>query len=281
MKARQRGFDSLRTCHGDDNRRAPMVSFKYSRIALAAVVLCSLGALSWCATHRARPPRSPENERVAAARAKVEPRLRELCRAAGLAYPPDAIYLRSFKEEAELEVWARMKRQPFRLLMTLPILKNSGKPGPKRKEGDRQVPEGFYTIELFNPRSDFHLSMKLNYPNASDRILSDPAQPGSDIYIHGSDVSIGCVPVGDEKIEELFILALDARAGGQRSIPIHIFPARMSGEKWDAFLKEHAEGNEQLTRFWKSLKTGYDAFEQNHEVPKMTVEKDGGYRLER
>jgi murein L,D-transpeptidase YafK len=258
----------------------PMVSSKYSRLALAAVVLCSLGALSWCATHRAR-PRGSENERVAAARAKVEPRLRELCRAAELAYPPDAIYLRVFKQEAELEVWARMKRQPFRLLMTVPILKSSGKPGPKRKEGDRQVPEGFYAIDTFNPVSEFHLSMRINYPNASDRILSDPVQPGSDIYIHGSAVTIGCVPVGNEKIEELFILGLDTRAGGQSSIPVHIFPARMSGEKWEAFLKEQTEGNEQLANFWKSLKTGYDAFEQNHEVPKMTVGKDGGYRLER
>lgn len=260
-----------------------MVSFpsKYSRIAVAAVVLCALGVLSWCATHRARPARSPENERVTAARAKVEPRLRELCRAADLAYPPDAIYLRVFKQEAEVEVWARMKRQPFRLLMTIPITRSSGKPGPKRKEGDRQVPEGFYAIDLFNPVSEFHLSMRVNYPNESDRILSDPTKPGSDIYLHGSDVSIGCVPLGDEKIEELFILGLDTRAGGQSSIPIHIFPARMSGEKWDAFFKEHTEGDEQLAQFWKSLKPGYDAFEQNHEVPKMKVAPDGSYRLER
>lgn len=262
---------------------ALMVSFssKYSRLALAAVVLCGLGALSWCATHRAQPSRSAENERVTAARARVEPRLRELCRAAELSYPPDAIYLRAFKQDAELEVWARMKRQPFRLLMTIPIKQASGKPGPKRKEGDRQVPEGFYAIDLFNPASSFHLSMRVNYPNASDRILSDPAKPGGDIYIHGSDVTIGCLPLGDEKIEELFILGLDTRGHGQSPIPVHIFPARMEGEKWDAFLKENAEGNEQLATFWKSLKTGYDAFEQNHEVPRMRVEKDGSYRLER
>jgi murein L,D-transpeptidase YafK len=258
-----------------------MVSSKYSRCALAAVVLCGLGVLSWCATHRERPRKSPEDERVSAARVRAEPRLRELCRAASLAYPPDAIYLRVFKQEAELEVWARMKRQPFRLLMTLPILKSAGGPGPKRKEGDRQVPEGFYAIDRFNPASDFHLSLRVNYPNASDRVLSDPTQPGSDIYIHGSDVTIGCLPLGNEKIEELFILALDTRAGGQSSIPVHLFPARMSGEKWDAFFKEHTQGNEQLANFWRSLKTGYDAFEQNHEVPRMRVEKDGSYRLER
>ncbi|HEV7401285.1 MAG TPA: L,D-transpeptidase family protein [Chthoniobacteraceae bacterium] len=260
-----------------------MVSFpsKYSRIALAAVVLCGLGALSWCATHRARPARSPENERVAAARAKAEPRLRELCRAAELSYPPDAIYLRIFKQEAELEVWARMKHQPFRLLMTVPILKSSGAPGPKRKEGDRQVPEGFYAIDRFNPDSEFHLSMRIDYPNASDRILSDREKPGGDIYIHGSNLTIGCVPLGDEKIEELFILGLDTRAAGQSSIPVHLFPARPAGEKWDAFYKEYAESNPDLANFWKSLKTAYDAFEQNREVPKMKVEKDGSYRLER
>jgi murein L,D-transpeptidase YafK len=174
-----------------------------------------------------------------------------------------------------------MKRRPFRLLMTAPITQSSGRPGPKRKEGDRQVPEGFYAIDLFNPVSEFHLSMRVNYPNESDRILSDPVKPGGDIYIHGSNVSIGCLPIGDEKIEELFVLGLDARAGGQSWIPVHIFPARMEGEKWDAFLKEHAAGNEQLANFWKSLKTAYDAFEQNHEVPKMKVEPDGSYQLER
>lgn len=276
-------IESLPPPEGDDNLRAPMLSpsSKSSRIALAAVVLCGLGALSWCATQKSRPPRSPENERVAAARAKAEPRLRQLCREADLSYPPDAIYLRAFKAEGELELWARMKRKPFRLLMTIPITKGSGRPGPKRKEGDRQVPEGFYAVDLFNPQSDFHLSMRVNYPNESDRILSDPVQPGTDIYIHGSDVSVGCLPVGDEKIEEVFILGLDTKAGGQSSIPIHIFPMRMAGGKWDAFLKENAEGDEKLTEFWKRLKTGFDAFEQNHEVPKMKVEKDGAYRLER
>src|SRR4051794_1787839 len=117
MNARRRRFDSLPAPDGDANTRAPMASPKNSRLPLAAVALCGLGARSWCATHRERPRTSAENERVAAARTNVEPRLRELCRNAELSYPPDAIYLRVFKQDAELEVWARMKRQPFRLLM--------------------------------------------------------------------------------------------------------------------------------------------------------------------
>jgi murein L,D-transpeptidase YafK len=250
------------------------------RIALIAAIVCALGVLAWLLTQKLRRP-SEENERVQAARANVEPGLRELCRAADLSYPPDAIFLRAFKHEAQLEVWARMKRDPFRLLLTLPVLFSSGNPGPKRKEGDRQVPEGFYAIDLFNPASTYHLSLRINYPNDSDRILSDPQQPGSDIYIHGADGSVGCLPLGDPNIEKLFVLAADTVEGGQQSIPIHLFPARMTGATWDSFFKTHTESNPQLAQFWKDLKTGYDAFEQNHQVAKMIVEPDGRYRLER
>ena len=250
------------------------------RIALAAGILgvAVLGTWWLMQHHEAR---QEDNERVVAARANVERGLRDLCRAAELPYPPDAIYLRGFKHEAQLEIWARTQRQPFRLLTTLPILKVPGLPGPKRKEGDRQVPEGFYAIDLFNPKSDYHLSMRVNYPNDSDRILSDKDEPGSDIYIHGSDGSIGCLPLGDPNIEKLFILALDTRKAGQRNIPVHIFPARMSGEAWDAFQKEQTADKAELAEFWKTLKTGYDYFEQNHQVPKMLVGDDGVYSLAR
>lgn len=249
------------------------------RIALAAALLCAAVAGVWWLMQRTRVGQD-DDERVRAARSHVEKDLRALCRAAELPYPPDAIYLRNFKSEAQLEIWARKRHQPFRLLTTLPVLYVPGHPGPKRKEGDRQVPEGFYAIDLFNPQSDYHLSMRINYPNDSDRILSDKEAPGSDIYIHGSDGSIGCLPVGDANVEKLFVLALDTRKAGQQNIPVHSFPTRMSGESWEALLKQTAVADPKLADFWKSLKVGYDYFEQNRQVPKMAVGADGSYTLE-
>ena len=106
--------------------------------------------------------------------------------------------------ERELELWARpQKDSRFELIHTYKIEGMSGMPGPKRREGDDQVPEGFYRIDQFNPLSKFHLSMRINYPNASDRVLSDKSQPGSDIYIHGGNLSIGGIAMGDAGIEEL------------------------------------------------------------------------------
>ena len=150
-------------------------------------------------------------------------------------------------------------------------------PGPKRKEGDRQVPEGCYTIAVFNPKSRFHLSLGLDYPNESDRILADPARPGGEIYIHGSAVSIGCLPLGDAGIEELYLAALDTRQRGRQTTHVHIFPARMSGDSWNAFAKTAADGNPQLRAFWENLQPVYDAFEKARLIPKISVASDGRY----
>ena len=119
---------------------------------------------------------------------------------AGVPYPAREIYLRAFKFEGQLELWARPANDHalFHLVHTYPIQCASGRLGPKRREGDGQVPEGFYFVERFNPRSLFHLSLGLNYPNASDRLLTtNPAQPGSDVFIHGNAVSVGCLAMGD------------------------------------------------------------------------------------
>ncbi len=107
-------------------------------------------------------------------------------------------------------MWARHGDGRFRLVASYPILAVSGGPGPKRREGDKQVPEGFYEIDRFNPKSLFHLSLGLNYPNAADRVLSDREHPGGDIFIHGSNVTVGCAPLGNDAIEELYLAALDA-----------------------------------------------------------------------
>ena len=186
---------------------------------------------------------------------------------------PEELYLRAFKREGQLEVWARGAGETsFQLLATYPVTARSGRPGPKRREGDLQVPEGFYEVDRFNPHSLFHLSLGLNYPNAADRILSDREQPGSDIFIHGGTASIGCLPIGDKAIEKVYALAEKLRAGG-RKIPVHIFPARMAGPEWQTY----SAGFPELQAFWSQLRPAYEAFEKSRLVPQVTVKSDGQY----
>ncbi len=248
--------------------------------ALAAAFL----AVSWhdAPTLRACMPddfqKLPGPERVARARAQSEAGIREKFRAAGVSYP-GAIFVRWFKREAELELWAQRGAHDFKRVATYPILKSSGGPGPKRREGDRQVPEGFYTITHFNPESLYHLSLGLDYPNAADRVLSDRDKPGGDIYIHGKDVSIGCAPLGDSMIEELFLAALDARNAGQQRIAVHIFPGRMSGPEWEKYVAAETATRPELASFWAQLAPIYAAFEKRRVVPEVEVKPDGRYVL--
>ena len=220
-------------------------------------------------------------ERVARARAAHGKIIAQKFQDAGLPYPAREIFLRWFKREAVVELWSREDRGPFRLIATYEILAPSGGPGPKRRAGDRQVPEGFYEIDRFNPASLFHLSLGVNYPNASDRILSDHDKPGGDIFIHGKNVSIGCAPIGDAAIEQLYLAALDTRARGQARIPVHIFPARMNGAEWTAFAAQHTARDPALARFWEQLQPAYDAFERDRRVPAFTIASDGSYRVAR
>lgn len=132
---------------------------------------------------------------------------------AGAAYPPKKAAFVVFKEERRFELWATDTTPP-RLVRSYPIQAASGGPGPKLREGDLQVPEGLYRIPFLNPNSLYHLSMKVDYPNAFDRRMAARdrrTRLGGDIFIHGKDVSIGCVALGDEAIEELFVLV--ARTG--------------------------------------------------------------------
>ena len=145
---------------------------------------------------------------------------------------------------------------PYTLIRIYKVAAASGELGPKRKEGDQQVPEGFYVIDRFNPQSAYHLSLGLNYPNASDKILSDKQKPGSDIFIHGNEVSIGCLAMTDDKIKEIYLLALDAKPNGP--IPVHIFPARLSELKLKALAKTYAPVR---VEFWRSLLPAQHAFD--------------------
>ncbi len=215
-------------------------------------------------------------DRIATARPRAEAVLLAAFQKAGATYPPTSLLLRAFKREAELELWATGEDGKFLKVTTYPVLAASGEPGPKRKEGDQQVPEGFYKINRYNPKSLFHLSLGLNYPNAADRILSDPKQPGSDIFIHGKDVTIGCLPMGDQAIEQIYIAALDTKT---KPVSVHIFPARMSGDSWLPWRDAEVAKHPALAGFWAQLQAGYDAFERNRSLLEIGIAPDGSYRV--
>jgi murein L,D-transpeptidase YafK len=194
----------------------------------------------------------------------------------GVEYKKQTILIRVFKSENELELWVKNISGVYSLLKTYDICNASGGLGPKRKAGDYQVPEGFYHIDRFNPQSSFYLSLGLNYPNSSDKILSDKKEPGGDIFIHGNCVSIGCMAMTDSLIKELYIAAVEARNGGQNIIPVHIYPFRMSEENM-ARATEKLEEEKALLLFWLNLKTGYDFFEKNKQLPSVLVDSKGNY----
>jgi murein L,D-transpeptidase YafK len=166
------------------------------------------------------------------------------------------------------------------LLKEYPVCATSGRLGPKRQQGDGQIPEGFYFINGFNPVSNFHLSLRINYPNESDRILGVRGHLGGDIFIHGDCVTIGCVPITDDGIKEVYLIAVEARSAGQTRIPVHIFPARLDDEGLGKLERDCAD-QPNLPEFWRNLKDGFDSFEKHHKLPRMRVTRDGKYRIDR
>lgn len=188
---------------------------------------------------------------------------------------PKVVLLRGFKHERELEVWAgEDPTGPLTLLWTAPVAAASGVPGPKRKVGDKQVPEGFYIVDRLNPKSAYHLSLGIDYPNASDRVRSDPKTPGSDIFIHGDRKSIGCLAMTDEGIEPIYALAEKVRRAGGK-VHVHLFPFRMTPANLARIGREYP----QHRAFWSELEPGFAAFERTRRVPTISVRQDGSYRV--
>jgi murein L,D-transpeptidase YafK len=199
----------------------------------------------------------------------------------GLAWPARFVYIRSFKYDSQLEVWIKnTKDEKYKLFKTYKICALAGTLGPKRLAGDYQVPEGFYYINEFNPKSEYHLSLGLNYPNASDRILSDSLQPGKDIYIHGSCVTTGCIPITDSQIEELYILAAHAKDMGEDFIPVHIFPVNFNNAHSVDYLNKYLQTFSEYTPFAKSMRNAFYYFEKYREVPFVMVNGKGEYVTE-
>ena len=198
-----------------------------------------------------------------------------------LVWPARFIYIRSFKYDSEMEVWVKNKQnEKYKLFKTYRICAMAGSLGPKRMAGDYQVPEGFYYINEFNPRSLYHLSLGLNYPNASDRMLCDLSQPGGDIYIHGSCVTTGCIPITDGQIEELYVLAAHAKDMGQDFIPVHIFPVNFINTRSVAYLNHFLANFNEFVPFEKSMQNAFFYFEKNHQVPPVIVNPKGEYVIE-
>lgn len=198
-----------------------------------------------------------------------------------LVWPARYVYIRSFKYDSEMEVWVKNKSsEKYKLFKTYRICALAGSLGPKRMAGDYQVPEGFYYINEFNPRSLYHLSLGLNYPNASDKMLCDLSQPGGDIYIHGSCVTTGCIPITDGQIEELYVLAAHAKDMGQEYIPVHIFPVNFDNPKSVAYLNRFLASFNEFVPFEKSMQNAFYYFDKNHQVPPVIVNAKGEYVIE-
>jgi murein L,D-transpeptidase YafK len=174
------------------------------------------------------------------------------------------ILVRVFKEEAELEVWKQDDSGRFALLRTYPICRWSGELGPKFKTGDRQAPEGFYTITpgLMNPDSSQYLAINTGFPNAYDRANS---RTGAFLMIHGGCSSAGCYAMTDEQIAEIYALARESFFGGQKSFQLQAYPFRMTP------LNMARHRNSPHMAFWRMIKEGYDHFEVTHLEPRVDV----------
>jgi murein L,D-transpeptidase YafK len=177
--------------------------------------------------------------------------------------PEAPIFVRIFKEESELEVW-KLKDGHFQLFRTYPICAWSGTLGPKVVQGDKQAPEGFYTVSRgqMNPRSLYHLSFNIGFPNSFDRANG---YTGSALMVHGNCKSAGCYAMTDAYIEEIYILAREAFNGGQTRFHVHAYPFRMTAEN----MQRHRDNP--WYPFWAKLKEGYDSFDTSGKPPVVKV----------
>jgi len=217
--------------------------------------------------------------RVRTAISEKEQHLTENLRKNGLTTDSVHILMVAYKAEEQLEIYAKKKDETvYKLIALYDVCASSGELGPKRKQGDRQVPEGFYKIDRFNPTSNFYLSLGINYPNQSDRKKSNFSNLGGDIFIHGSCVTIGCLPMTDDKIKEIYLYTVFARNNGQSHIPVYIFPFRMTDENFSIYKKQYAK-NQGLIDFWTNLKIGYEKFILEKKALKETVDKFGNYQF--
>jgi murein L,D-transpeptidase YafK len=178
--------------------------------------------------------------------------------------PSAPTLIRTYKEEAELEIWKKKSSGEYALLKTYPMCRWSGQLGPKKREGDMQVPEGFYTIApgQMNPTSHYYLSFNVGYPNAYDRAYG---RTGGNVMVHGVCSSAGCFSMTDEQVADIYAIARESFAGGQREIQLQSYPFHMTAQNLAKF---RLDPN---IAFWKDLKNGSDHFEVTKSEPSVTV----------
>ena len=215
-------------------------------------------------------------ERVRTSYQEKDALLRKEFQEKNLTYPPQNILFISYKAEAELQVWVKENGNNFySMFKVYDVCQKSGDFGPKTKQGDKQVPEGIYTINAFNPMSEYYLSLGVSYPNISDRKKSTVSDLGGDIYIHGSCVTVGCLPMTDEKMKEIYLLSILAKNEGQENIPIHLYPFKFNKLTEYIFYKEYPEN----VSFWENLKEEYYYFKNNYRIRPFEVDAFGNYKF--
>lgn len=194
--------------------------------------------------------------------ARLAPDLETLGLAAG-----NPVVLRLFKEENELEIWMKPSHDPlFTLFKVQRLAVSAGRPGPKLREGDGQAPEGFYEIRTgsLRPETRHHLGLDLGYPNAFDQALG---RGGSEIMIHGGEAAAGGFGLASGAMDEVYALVDAALRGGEASVPVHLFPFRLTDQRMD----EVVEGRSRWTEEWANLKEGYDFFENVRLAPAVAA----------
>ncbi|KAF0227397.1 MAG: hypothetical protein FD175_2740 [Beijerinckiaceae bacterium] len=226
-------------------------SFLKRRKSLAAALIAGALLLAGCVTTET------DNKHLQ----PIPPQLLSEMSAKGM-NASDPILVRIFKKESELEVWKRDHSGKYALLKTYPMCRWSGQLGPKKREGDRQAPEGFYSVapELMNPRSQFYLSFNLGYPNSLERSLG---YSGSALMVHGACTSAGCFAMTDGGVAEIYALAREAFSGGQKNFQVQALPFRMTPEN----MAKHR--NNPNVAFWRNLKEGSDHFEATRQPPRV------------
>ena len=247
-----------------------------------AVVLCTVATLLY-----AQPPQQKDFlsfqksfKRVGLAFESREEMLRKEFAAKGLTWPAKYMYIRSFKYDSQLEVWVKGdKKEKYRLFKTYKVCALAGGLGPKRYEGDYQVPEGFYYVNEFRPNSSYHLALGVNYPNPSDRILADPVKPGGDIYVHGSCVTVGCIPLTDALIEELYVLAAFTKNEGQDYIPIHVMPVLFKKDKSKELLEKQLAAQPEYKPMAGIMEKVYYYFNTYKQLPTIMINAKGEYMM--
>lgn len=206
----------------------------------------------------------------------------EAFRAVGASWPPKGLLLVAYKLEGRLEIYTPQAQaaRPWVLVRALPICARSGVLGPKNAEGDLQVPEGFYEIDGLNPRSRFHLSVHVNYPNRADRLrIPKGTSPGHSIMVHGKCETVGCLPMRDEPMSWIYAMIVHARQAGIMRPALHIHPCHHGTPTCEAEKAKAAQLRPELTAFWADLATIHGAWLEAERPPRVRVAQDGRYLL--